>query len=366
VRARRWGRALLLAAACLALHGTAVASDCVSELPCARATSWNTAFNAFEISVAGTRPGEYARWRATMSQATNDFRIQVDERRAGTVKRGELAMVAGRTLITRDLNLAPGFETDAIDEPLLAAMLTITLLGRAFPDGPETLRGAHNVKLLDQREGFRIGTPSASAAYAAPWSVTGPVRRDKAGKIHFDLRLVSGRADDPREAQTKARIKGTLEQTGSDLRLRDDMPLAGWKVYGVGPRSTQSGGVTTYDYGATADSKGYRTVGEIRAEIERDLHPGTPDPGKDFSGFWKKDCTQHFGLQIKPDGVPGRYAINFCGPGACGVDDRHSFINGDPHYQVISEDELRERYGDGWSTLHRCSRDPDDTPVGKY
>ena len=72
-------------------------------------------------------------------------------------------------------------------------------------------------------------------------------------------------------------------------------------------------------------------------------------------------------MQIKHFGKDGKYSIVFCGPGGCGDpqnEGRKTFISKDPHYQVLSEDELKEQTPDGWDTYHRCTKDTN--PVLKY
>ena len=63
---------------------------------------------------------------------------------------------------------------------------------------------------------------------------------------------------------------------------------------------------------------------------------------------------------IKHFGADGKYSIVFCGPGGCGDpanEGRKKFITKDPHYQVISEDEIREQSGEEWETYRRCTKD---------
>jgi hypothetical protein len=101
-------------------------------------------------------------------------------------------------------------------------------------------------------------------------------------------------------------------------------------------------------------------VADVHKNIELGNYVGEPDTAKDFTGFWKTDCEDGFGLQIKHYGTDGKYSIVFCGPGGCGNpanEGRKTFITKDSHFQVISEDELKEQSGGGWETYHRCTRD---------
>ncbi len=78
----------------------------------------------------------------------------------------------------------------------------------------------------------------------------------------------------------------------------------------------------------------------------------------DFTGFWKKVCTDAFGLRIKPDG--GRtYSISFCGPGGCGTWMPNTAIEGDLSYSVVDVDTLEVRKGDRWLRFRKCTAETD-------
>src|ERR1043166_6382523 len=80
----------------------------------------------------------------------------------------------------------------------------------------------------------------------------------------------------------------------------------------------------------------------------------------DFTGIWKVNCADYFGVQIQRAGA--LYAVTFCGlsgcvaPGEWAPDSR---IEGDPLYEVVSKTTLRIKRNDSGSfTYHKCSADP--------
>lgn len=76
----------------------------------------------------------------------------------------------------------------------------------------------------------------------------------------------------------------------------------------------------------------------------------------DFSGFWKENCSDPFGLQIQPH--EGRYTVTFCGPGGCGTPDPRSAtpIEGDGQYEVLGPDKLRVLYAQEYAPLYtKCT-----------
>ncbi len=125
---------------------------------------------------------------------------------------------------------------------------------------------------------------------------------------------------------------------------------------------------TLFDDGARPDeTTNYRTIGDIRAGMAAENDPGVKDPGKDFTGFWKQKCSQPFGLQIMHQDDEGKYSIVFCGPGGCGDTSkvRLTFITGDKHYEVVSENELVEITHSGErTTYHHCTKDTN--PILRY
>jgi len=61
--------------------------------------------------------------------------------------------------------------------------------------------------------------------------------------------------------------------------------------------------------------------------------------GATFAGFWKSNCTDAFGIQIKP-GNDKLWSVSFCGPGGCfppGQWMPNTTITTDPSYKVIDE-----------------------------
>jgi hypothetical protein len=86
----------------------------------------------------------------------------------------------------------------------------------------------------------------------------------------------------------------------------------------------------------------------------------------DFTGFWKVNCSDAFGVQIKEQ--PGNlFSVSFCGPGGCfgpGKWRPNTPIIGDPTYRVINATTLEIEHGQGWNRYARCTMDTN--PVLDY
>jgi len=88
----------------------------------------------------------------------------------------------------------------------------------------------------------------------------------------------------------------------------------------------------------------------------------------DYSGFWKENCEDPYGIQIMQH-RDGLYTTRFCGPGGgCNKPpDTNALtpIEGNPKYEVISSTELHEKIGDTvYSVIYKCTTDTN--PVLEY
>lgn len=335
--------------------------------PCGKATPWDE-FNKFELKV--TVPGEsgYSFWKGTLDKESLDIQIEAEFSDGKKITKGDIFMVGGRVLVTRGPVTEPGYEIDALDAPILQQELVLRLLGAALPVGPEEVEGARNVDYKSDKTGIQFATPSAQGFISAPWRVTGDVKVLAPDVVEYHLRLTAAGTGNVagREKEYDASFEGRLSKV-ANAKINDSMPLDGWNLFGVGPQTRKAGNGTTLDYGAAPTAASYQFVSDIRKKLAEEDYPGELDPSKNFIGFWKEDCGQAFGLQIMHYGTDGKYSIVFCGPGGCGQpgsEGRITFITKDPHYEVISEDEIKERSADGWDTYRRCTRETH--PVLKY
>jgi hypothetical protein len=86
----------------------------------------------------------------------------------------------------------------------------------------------------------------------------------------------------------------------------------------------------------------------------------------DFTGFWKANCTDAFGVQIKKQ--PGNlFSVAFCGPGGClapGEWTPNTLIVGDPKYRVLNPTIIEIETGLGWTRYTKCTKDT--SPVLDY
>lgn len=120
--------------------------------------------------------------------------------------------------------------------------------------------------------------------------------------------------------------------------------------------NTRNGTLTKLTFNNTSQFRTARPVGFTAhivngrvTEIERVIDPNTcrdfmrnPKPESmeyPYTGFWRKRCSDNFGLRFERGGS-GLYGIHFCGPGGCGVIDTCTRIPDGRQYQVIDADTL--------------------------
>jgi len=222
---------------------------------------WN-GFTAVTLTFAeGGSPG--TTWSGVFDESTRDFLLDVQLREPDLV-RGKVGLVGGRAMIVQGLTLARGAEIDAMDGPILSMRLALTLLERLFPDGPSSIVGLKDVSYKGD-VAIRFATPSASGQIPAPWSATGKVENYNKGVVNFDLALMLPATNPAARSPTgQMRLKGRLASRTLPV-FRDDMPLAGWGIFMLGPVRRPEGGVSV---GATPEpNAGVKTIGELKASL---------------------------------------------------------------------------------------------------
>ena len=358
---------------CIALMGFFLSlpllgeAACDKDPECGDPTAWSS-FTRVVLKQTSSGTSEMMEWRASFDHETNDMLIETETRGSKISTIGSIGLVGGQVMLSKGLKLEPGYEIDALDAPVLSIKLVMIVLGRVFPKGPAEVSGLREIDRTD-KTGIKFATPGASGYIPAPWRLKGKVRKLTGGTVTYDLALTLPAEQKGKKSSTTYSIRMTGELgMRTHAVFRDSDLLEGWTTYGIGPIQIKQEASTVLDYGATPNNgTSYKTIGDIRAFIAAENHPGFKDSTKDFTGFWKEKCDQAFGLQIMHQGNEGKYSIVFCGPGGCGnpSESRLTFITGDKRYQVVSEDELVEIGQSGKrETYHRCTRETH--PVLEY
>jgi len=351
----------ILCLACVVLASVSCAAqnkNCDGD-SCKNLTAWQ-GFNSFTLRAGAPGDADYTLWQGSFDKETNDIQVDVEENVSGKAAKGKILVIGGRDMAIQGPIAEPGYEIDALDGPILQLQLVEKILSRVFPNGPASIRESAEIDFIDKKTEIRVATPSAGGTIPIPWRVVGRVTILAPGVIQYQLTLTTRKSGQD-SATTTLALSGKLFDA-AQTRIDDQLDLSAWTLFSLGPQSKRQNGTTIVDYSA-APTTSSKTVADVRKKIAADDSPGEADPSKDFTGFWKTNCDNAFGLQIKRVGTEGMYSIVFCGPGGCGdpAQSRPTFITKDPHYQVLGEDEIEQASGD---TYHRCTKETN--PVLKY
>ena len=95
-----------------------------------------------------------------------DFKILLDENRAGEKRTGGILMIENQALLVKDLTLTEFQVLPAVDGPSLMLQLTLKLLKKAFPDGPQSISKDETIDLVSDDKTIAVSTPTSSAKFA--------------------------------------------------------------------------------------------------------------------------------------------------------------------------------------------------------
>jgi len=350
----------------LLIFSGVTSADCNKDPECDDFSAW-VKFTKITLRQTISGSDTVTDWTARYDKNGVDLSIDVGKQNQKKRVSGTIGLVGGRVMLSKGMKLEPGYEIDELDGPVLNIKLVWILLNRVFPKGPDSISGTVKIDHTGTT-GIKFATPSASGYIPKNWRVNGKVVKNKDQSINYRLELRAPLGQKTAQDSTYTiNMSGKLAFLGKPV-FSDSDSLEGWTIYGIGPQQTRHGKDTIYDYGAKATEKpAYQTIGDIRAFIAAENDPGYRDDNKNFTGFWKEKCDQAFGLQIMHYGNEGKYSIVFCGPGGCGdpANSNLTYITGDKHFKVISEDKLVQIGRSGNSdTYIRCTTDPH--PALKY
>jgi hypothetical protein len=230
--------------------------------------------NLITLDAVEPKAGFKARWRFERTSG-NDIRLVLDEQRKAGPQSGTVLIIGQKALLTRDLVLArQGGLMPAVDGPTLLLNLTLRVLERAVPDGPQSLRRERTVSVKDDAQPLSIETPSASGTFLPPWQLTGKVRRN-GESVEFDLLLVSRSRTDPKGTNNTSLRGSWRNEAKTPPELPDDLALQGWSLHaitGVAKEVNRRQGIVH----EAIPRQGFATLGELRKAIELGW-PGQPD-----------------------------------------------------------------------------------------
>lgn len=242
-------------AGCLLASASAIA-PAACDRECDDVTPW-AGFTAIDLTLTFPGRKDVQKWHAEVDRSTKDLRVDVDSVVGNEANRGSIGMIEGRTMIVRGVKVERGYEIDALDGPVLTMRLLLALLARTVPDGPDAVKDTRRIDFSEPRIGIRFATASAEGNVTAPWRVVGSVGKPGAGAIAYDFHLTGGTGDATGAGEPiDMMLSGRLAMRQGAV-YEDGMSLAGWQLYGVGPREG--------------------TVADVRAALKEKFDPRRTD-----------------------------------------------------------------------------------------
>lgn len=211
-----------------------------------------------ELDIRDNQNDWQGNWQIAFDHQSNSVKIDKDDLFNSHRLQGSLIVLEGHTLLSKGLDLKPGYEIDALDTPVLMTQLLLSLLQKAVATDPASLKGQFIVQHQENTIPIRVATKSASALFQAPWQVNGELNKHANQNILFQLEFQTSLAKD---IPYRVYMSGKLNHHATPP-IKEDMSLQGWTIYSLGPETAGQ-----YSYGAKKINSSASTINELRKEL---------------------------------------------------------------------------------------------------
>ncbi|MGH7233660.1 MAG: hypothetical protein ACREJU_20205 [Nitrospiraceae bacterium] len=192
-----------------------------------------------------------------------DVWIKQDSKADDKLTTLSLLLVAGKAVAVTGGELPSGAEMEILDRAGLQLQLVEYILARAFPAGPDGVKGQKKMAMSEKKEPIRIGTTGAKGYFSPPWSVSGKATLLAPDKIGFDFTF-SFAGEKAKKKRSTLKFAGIWQRDARTPQFDDRLPLEGWKIYLLGTRT----GDKTAEYGAVP-TESYKTLGHLREALQK-------------------------------------------------------------------------------------------------
>ena len=204
-----------------------------------KGTLWRDAVvTELDADFGGT--GFHARWSFHRCPC-GDLTVQVEQIAPDGVLTGELLMVNGQVLLSRDFNEQAVDIEPLIQAPSLMLQLAYAMLNRSQPRGPYAV---NEKQLWDETEkaiDFQLNTGLATGTFAAPWRVKGSGWKTESGHYRFEL-VFQFTNSMPGEASKTDSItfSGDLDFRKQEFPYPESTRLEGWRIQWISQDDLES------------------------------------------------------------------------------------------------------------------------------
>ncbi|MBA2252607.1 MAG: hypothetical protein H0W13_07890 [Nitrospirales bacterium] len=194
-----------------------------------------------------------------------DVLIRQEAKEKNEVTALTLLLVGGKAVAVSGGELPNGDELEVLDRAGLQLQLVEYILGRAYPDGPDSVQGHEKMAIQEKRDPIRIGTTGSKGYFSPPWSVVGQATPLAPGKVGFDFTFsFAAEKSKEKKKSTKLKFAGIWQRDARAPTFDDRLALTGWKVYMLGTRT----GEQAASYGAVP-TENYNTLGDLRHALQK-------------------------------------------------------------------------------------------------
>ncbi len=234
---------------------------------CARGSAWVNAKNV-KLNVSSKVMGVAGSYDSKIFE-NHDMRLTLkDSELIKGETPGEAILVAGRALLTKNIEIEENYAIDVLDGAALFQQLAFTLLELSTDIGPENIAPPFHKEIKESTFPIKANTQSASAYFYPPWNSVVDLKKTEDGSLSFEIEfqfyLEGGQ-------ETNMHFAGTLSnylKNNTNQNLPDDFPISDWRQYNIGPYTKKMETGTIYDFGTTYLEKPYAKLGELRQYIQ--------------------------------------------------------------------------------------------------
>lgn len=204
-----------------------------------KGTLWRDAVvTELDVDFGGT--GFHARWIFHRCHC-GDLLVKVEQVAPDAVLTGELMMIDGQVLLSRDFNQQGVDIEPLIQAPSLMLQLVYELLNRSQPGGPYVVDKKQRWNETEMKRDFSLDTGLANGTFAAPWSVKGSGWVTEAGDRRFELdfQFDNTLPGQPKETGSMT-FSGVLDFRKQVFPYPESTTLDGWRIQWISLNDRES------------------------------------------------------------------------------------------------------------------------------
>ncbi len=147
---------------------------------------------------------------------------------------GEAILVAGRALITKNIQINENHAIDILDGAALYQQLVFTLIDLATQKRPDETNFPFRKDISEPLHPIKATTQSAGALFGAPWKAKVDLSKSKDGAILFKLDFSFILEGGP---ESNIQMEGSLSnygETNANQQISNDFKISDWQQYNIG------------------------------------------------------------------------------------------------------------------------------------